>query len=261
MEQDKPISGEKRILAENNEEGVSVDNNIANALMVMPKSVAVAINKVMELITPLKKENSNTFDKYLFTSIDDFLASMNPILAKSGLIIVQNETSYRYDEVTTKAGKKRMMDMSFDFYVFSKEGDGYGPIKRSVSVLASGAQAFGSAQSYSLKQFQRSLFQIATGEQDDPDNKQTIDIGTTSEIDVKKTAETIRRQIKAASNKGKLQDVSKKFGLEMQLIKKQSEVAYQFLMDEIDAKDKGFANKALNEDVQKQQEEDMEPPK
>ncbi len=259
MAQDKPISTEQHVLARNNEEGVSVDNNIINPLMIMPASIAIAINKVMELITPIKKDNQNTFDKYKYTSIDDFLGSINPILAEAGLIIVQNETGYTFNEVPTKSGKKRMMEMSFDFYLFSTKGEGYGPVKRSVAVLATGAQAYGSAQSYALKQFQRSLFHIATGEQDDPDNKQTLDIATTSEIDVKKTAETIRRKIKASKNKGQLQEVSKSFGLDMQLIKKQSETAYQFLMDEIDTKDKSFAT--INEDVQEQQEKDMEPKK
>jgi hypothetical protein len=36
-------------------------------------------------------------------------------------------------------------------------------------VPARGAQAFGSAQSYALKQFMRSLFQIPTGDKEDAD--------------------------------------------------------------------------------------------
>jgi len=45
-----------------------------------------------------------------------------------------------------------------------------GPYRRSIAVNAKmGSQAFGAAQSYALKQFLRSLFQISTGEKDDID--------------------------------------------------------------------------------------------
>src|SRR3546814_8863152 len=44
-------------------------------------------------------------------------------------------------------------------------------------VLASmGAQAFGAAQSYALKQFERSLFQIATGDGEDADHHTQSDL-------------------------------------------------------------------------------------
>src|SRR3954471_22040307 len=48
---------------------------------------------------------------------------------------------------------------------------------RAKMVLATGAQAFGSAQSYALKQFMRAMFMISTGEKDDPDFQATQDVG------------------------------------------------------------------------------------
>ena len=70
-----------------------------------------------------------------------------------------------------------MLLMRFAF-TEAKDGESIGPLHRSIMVPASmGSQAFGSAQSYALKQFLRSLFQISTGEKD-----QDIDAHDTGEL-------------------------------------------------------------------------------
>lgn len=135
------------------------------------KEIAQAISDVMGGIKILKKEERNKFDNYNFASIDDFLAMVNPLCSQAGLIILQDEISCEMVE-----GKKRKdgtaapwLSLQFDFTLVHKSGAACPGGKRTVMVPANGAQAFGSAQSYSLKQFMRSLFQIPTGDKDDAD--------------------------------------------------------------------------------------------
>ena len=130
-----------------------------------------AIAKVMGEVGKLSKENMNAFDKYKFTSIDDFMAATGKACSANGLAVIQNEVGR---EVIDKKGKGWLL-LEFTFTVMHVSGESLEPLKRSVAVPFNGAQAFGSAQSYSLKQFMRSLFQISTGDADDADYGMTHD--------------------------------------------------------------------------------------
>lgn len=140
----------------------------------IPADVASAISAVMSGIKTLGKDDRNQHQNYDFASTDKFLAAVNPLCAAAGLIIVQDEDSVdiRTIESADKYGnpkKGSWLVAKYSFILAHKGGATWGPVYRSVMVQANGAQAFGSAQSYSLKQFMRSLFQISTGDQDDAD--------------------------------------------------------------------------------------------
>lgn len=143
------------------------------------RPVIKAIAHVMGEMEKLGKTNKNQFDDYQFTSIDDFLAATGRSCAEHGLIVLQNEVSREIVEKDTSRGKKAWLIFDFHFFVIHESGDKLGPMDiggsiamvRSVAVPFTGAQSFGSAQSYALKQFMRSLFQIATGDVDDPDSQ------------------------------------------------------------------------------------------
>lgn len=120
-----------------------------------------AIAACMADIQPLAKGETNRHGNYNFASVDDFLNLTRPICAKHKLAILQDEESC---EITG--------GQVFVRYAFTLEhGDeARGPLRRSIAVNSKmGSQAFGAAQSYALKQFLRSLFQISTGEKDDID--------------------------------------------------------------------------------------------
>ena len=140
---------------------------LRDSTLAIPPKVAAAIGKVMEAVPKLKKGEKNTHGNFNFTSIDDFLEAVRPLCASSGLIIVQDEASFELREGVDKAGKVvRWLLITFQFTLAHISGETWGHRpKRTIMVNAAmGAQAFGAAQSYALKQFQRSLFQIATGE-------------------------------------------------------------------------------------------------
>jgi hypothetical protein len=125
------------------------------------KSLSDAISDCMHAIKPLMKGETNTHGSYNFASVDDFLNLTRPICAKHRLVILQDEEAC---EITN--------GQVFIRYAFTLHhgAEMAGPFRRSIAVNSKmGSQAFGAAQSYALKQFLRSLFQISTGEKDDID--------------------------------------------------------------------------------------------
>jgi len=135
----------------------------------MPEVVAGAVNSVMREVKRLLKSERNREAGYRFASIDDFLAAVNPLCAEAGLIILQDELDARLVNDGGNSLDRSWLWTTFTFTLAHKSGATYGPLTRSVMVPARGAQAFGSAQSYALKQFMRSLFQIPTGDGEDAD--------------------------------------------------------------------------------------------
>lgn len=139
--------------------------------------IHAAIAAAMGEIQRIGKSERNSHGNYNFAGIDAFLDLTRPICAKHGLNVLQDEEGFEVFEVPSAKGPQKMLLMRFAFTV-AREGEAIGPLHRSIMVPASmGSQAFGSAQSYALKQFLRSLFQISTGEKD-----QDIDAHDTGEL-------------------------------------------------------------------------------
>lgn len=146
-----------------------------NSISQMPPKIASAITEVMDKIEQIAKAEKNQHGNYNFASIDDFLKATNPLCAKAGLILIQDEDSFEVREGgTDKNGKPvNWLHLTYKFTLAHSSGEtwDYQP-RRSIIVNSSmGSQAFGAAQSYVLKQFMRSLFQIATGDKEDIDHE------------------------------------------------------------------------------------------
>jgi len=129
----------------------------------MPKNIATAINDVMlTLNQPLNKDAKNDYQKYSYTSIDGFLKEVQPACAKAGLIIIPHEKSCEVSE----SGKS--LSVVYEYILIHKDGDTWSfPTTKHIIVPFGSGTAMGIAQSYALKQFMRSLFQLSTGEKDD----------------------------------------------------------------------------------------------
>ncbi len=127
--------------------------------MKMPEAIAKAMTKVSAEVEGLVKDQDNNYAKYKFVSHDQIKMKVGKLMAKHGLIVVANETA---SEVRDKA-----LHCEFEFWIYHESGVDYGPIRRTVQVPATGAQAYGTACSYAQKYFLRDIFQIPTGEQED----------------------------------------------------------------------------------------------
>lgn len=131
--------------------------------------IIAAIAAATGEIKPVAKDGKNTHDGYGFASIDGFLALVNPILARNGLVVMMDEAGMEDFTRKGKYGESAWMRVSFALTVYHTSGQTMPTVTRTVEVLRNGAQAYGSAQSYALKQFLRGLLAIPTGDQDDAD--------------------------------------------------------------------------------------------
>lgn len=135
----------------------------------MPEPIAHAINQVMRRVVPLLRSEQNHEGGYRFASIDGFLSALNPLCARTGLIVLQDEASAALLPPDDTSGGGSSLWATYHFTLAHTSGATWGPLTRSVMVTADGARAFGSAQSYALKQFMRTLFQVPTGDGEDAD--------------------------------------------------------------------------------------------
>lgn len=144
-----------------------------------PEAVSNAIAAVMADIPKLEREETNKHANYKFASIDDFLDAVRPLCAAQRLVIEQDEINFEIIQTTDKYGKASDWLLMKHGYTLAVDGNKRGPIMRSIMVRADmGSQAFGAAQSYSLKQFMRSLFQISTGDGEDADSHEQSSIAS-----------------------------------------------------------------------------------
>jgi hypothetical protein len=137
--------------------------------MTTQSTIYSAIPKAMAQIKRLAKDARNADQKYDFASVDDFLAMTGPIMAEHGLFITMDEERVEAFERQGKYGPSHWLSITFLITVWHESGEHMAPARRTVEVIRTGAQSFGSAQSYALKQFQRALFCIPTGDKDDAD--------------------------------------------------------------------------------------------
>lgn len=132
----------------------------------MPTVIAAAVSEIMGKVKSLPKGEWNGHGQFNFASIDDFLAAVGPMCAEAGLIVLQDEDGL---EMIERNGKG-WLRITYTFTLAHKSGVLWErPMRRTVIQQISGPQTTGGTQSYALKMFMRSLFQIPTGDRDDAD--------------------------------------------------------------------------------------------
>lgn len=154
---------------------------------------------------------------YDFASIDDFLALVNPICAEEGLVFSVDEDTIEDFTRRGKNGETSWMRITFRVTAYHISGQSMPPVKRTVEILRNGAQAFGSAQSYALKQYLRALFLIPTGDKDDADYRAMDDAPVAANPAPSNPAKTPPKQqrqyddkpVSAAHQKRKLEEINK----------------------------------------------------
>jgi hypothetical protein len=139
------------------------------ATAVTSPGIVGAIAKAMGEIKRIGKDSRNVEQKYNFASVDDFLAMTGPICAANGLVAAMDEEDVADFERQGKYGPTHWLRIRFAITLMHASGESLAPVRRTVEVIRTGAQSFGSAQSYALKQYLRALFQIPTGDADDAD--------------------------------------------------------------------------------------------
>ena len=138
----------------------------------IPAEISAAISQVKSHVTRLAKNEENKYQRYNYTSVDSFYEVLGPLESAAGLSIIMTEADPPEILPMAKAdreGSSAWLKIRWAITIGHTSGATYGPIYRTVMVPASGAQAFGSAESYISKQFARCLYRIPTGDKDDAD--------------------------------------------------------------------------------------------
>lgn len=138
--------------------------------MQMSPSIAAAIVAVCRDVRQLGADDRNKHGGYNFVSVDKFYAAIGPVMAKHGLATFANVARSEIVESVNDDGKtKSHLHMEWELYLLHEDGSVYGAVRRDVTVIASGPQAYAAAESFVTKYFIRSTFKIPTGDKDDAD--------------------------------------------------------------------------------------------
>ena len=135
----------------------------------MPPAIAAAVVQVMKSVRQIGYDKRNQHAGYNYVGFDKFAEFVRPIMADAGLFLVIQESGVEI--VQPDKTKPGWLHVRFQISLVHESGAMWGPLSRYVIVVASGAQAFASAQSYIQRYFLRSLFMVPTGDKDadDPD--------------------------------------------------------------------------------------------
>jgi hypothetical protein len=201
-----------------------------------PPALAKGILQVMAALGTLAKDHENKGQGgYNYASIDDFIDHVRGPCIEAEIFIIPNEAEpSRLIDVIDKNGKPVAMWWTrFAFTFVHVSGAAYGPIFKTVLVQALGAQSAGAAQSYAMKQLDRGIFQIKTGDDDDPDKEKTpIRSRGDEETDLQKQAGKIRRSMLSAQDLDELGLIWSDNSVTLDHIRLRSETAYDFLVSE-----------------------------
>lgn len=137
----------------------------------MPPEIAKAIIAVNKKVKSLAKDETNTFQRFKYTSVDAFYEAIGPLMAEAGLIVFTDEidTQIERRESTDDQGRNKVSNWlitQYELIIYHESGAEWGPIRREMMVAATGPQAYGSGQSYVEKYFLRGLFKVPTGDGD-----------------------------------------------------------------------------------------------
>ena len=142
------------------------------------QDILTALAKATSEMKRIAKDSRNVEQKYDFASIDDFLAMAGPICAANGLSTLIDEDEVEGFERQGKYGVTQWLRIRFAFTTYHASGQHLPTTRRTVEVIRTGAQSYGSAQSYALKQYLRGLHMIPTGDKDDADFGEKAEAGS-----------------------------------------------------------------------------------
>lgn len=128
-----------------------------------------AVASATAQVDRVKKDGDNKQGDYKYASIDAFLEMTGKICAANGLIVHMDEMGITDTTRKGKFGDNAHLLVRYEITLYHTSGEYMPSVTRSVEVIRSGAQSYGSAQSYVLKQYLRGLLQIPTGDKDDAD--------------------------------------------------------------------------------------------
>lgn len=129
-----------------------------------------AVAKIMGEVGSVKKEGFNEFHRYKYAAAADVMHALQPLLAKHGLTIIQNQRGLEFIQ------DGAALAIAYEFFVCHESGDTLPivPVHTGVAAAKTSKGSFddkaaNKCHTAARKYFLLSLFQIPTGDYADPD--------------------------------------------------------------------------------------------
>jgi hypothetical protein len=150
--------------------------------MTMSKIVQ-AVSKIMADIGSVKKLGDNTFHQYKYATAADISHKLQPLLAREGLVIFQNEAERHF------VNDGAALAITYDFTLAHIEGETWPEKPRQTGMAAArnskggfDDKAANKCHTAARKYFTLALFQIPTGDYDDADAQEDRPASTVQPI-------------------------------------------------------------------------------
>lgn len=135
-----------------------------------PANLISALAKIMGEVGAVKKEGKNDFHRYTYATASDVFFGLQPLLAKHGIIIFQDEVAREF------VANDTAIAVTYEFMIAHSSGEVW-PHKQHHTGVAAAKTSKGSFDDKSVnkchtaarKYFVLALFQIPTGDYADPD--------------------------------------------------------------------------------------------
>lgn len=136
----------------------------------MPAEIAAAIVQIEAAVKSLPKDEKHK-QGWKYVSVDAFWEAIGPLMAAAGIFsfVDEVESEIVRRESTDERGDLRVtnwLTSKYEITIYTQTGVSWGPIRRAMSVVASGPQAYGGGLSFVEKYFLRGLFKVPTGDGD-----------------------------------------------------------------------------------------------
>jgi hypothetical protein len=135
--------------------------------------IITSIAAIMRDVGSVKKDGENKFHNYKYATASDILHKLQPLLAREGLVIFQNEVE------RDLIGSEALLAVKYEFTLAHKDGDIWPDRPKYTGTAAAkntkggyDDKALNKCHTAARKYFMLALFQIPTGDYDDADEQE-----------------------------------------------------------------------------------------
>lgn len=136
-----------------------------------------ALSRIMKEVGHVNKNGTNEFHRYAYATAADVMFKLQPLMAENGIVVVQNQKSIRFESDGS------LMMIEYEFIIMHSNGCvlDFRPIHTGISAARTSKgtpddKAANKCHTCARKYFLLSLFQIPTGDYDDPDADGDVNI-------------------------------------------------------------------------------------
>ena len=135
--------------------------------------IVTAISKIMGDVGSVKKDGENKFHNYKYATASDILHKLQPLLAREGIVIFQNECGSEF------LSDGSVLAITYEFVIAHREGEIWPDKPRHTGMAAArntkggfDDKAGNKCHTAARKYFMLALFQIPTGDYEDADDQE-----------------------------------------------------------------------------------------